>query len=292
MSSGKLVELKENREHSFSIFHNGGRVGELSLSISSNKAELSVFIEEKERNKGYAASAVYDFLKDAHEKYDLNTIYAEYDGTYENWKHVLEHNGFEIVSRENGNVYYAHRRVTTAKDDDLKLDGREILYFAGGCFWGMEKVFKILDGVIETKTGYANGHTKNPNYADVCRNDTGYKETVRVIFDPACLSVEKLLKAYFLCIDPRQKNGQGGDIGTQYMTGVYYRNPALKEKLESVFAKEKAKYEEFYTELKPLEVFYEAEEYHQDYLTRNKNGYCHITAVDLEKVRALNAEEK
>ncbi len=97
-----------------------------------------------------------------------------------------------------------------------------VLYFAGGCFWGIEHAFRQLDGVLGTTAGYANGHVDNPTYCDVKHGDTGHRETVEVVYDPSVVSVQTLLKAFFILIDPERDDGQGNDIGDQYRTGVYY----------------------------------------------------------------------
>ena len=152
----------------------------------------------------------------------------------------------------------------------------------------MERVFKVLDGVINTTTGYANGHLDNPSYEDIIRNDTGYRECVRVIYDKKKVTLETVLEAFFMCIDPTLKNQQGEDIGEQYQTGIYYRNPDLNERIKKVYDLKSQDYSDFHVELKPLDVFYEAEEYHQNYLDKHPDGYCHITRVDLERVKSLN----
>ena len=170
-----------------------------------------------------------------------------------------------------------------------KLETKEI-YFAGGCFWGTERVFQMLNGVLDTEVGYANGHVANPTYEQVKTHETGHRETVRVIYDPERISLRKLLKAFFLCIDPTVKDRQAGDIGSQYQTGVYYTDEESRRTAEEVFSKKRREYVPFCVELCPLGCFYTAEEYHQDYLTKNPNGYCHITLVEYEAVRKLNEE--
>lgn len=165
------------------------------------------------------------------------------------------------------------------------------LYFAGGCFWGTEHAFRQLDGVVSTTVGYANGHTDNPTYSQVKQGDTGYRETVEVCFDPEIVSIETLLKAFFLIIDPTQDDGQAHDIGDQYRTGIYYPSDfpmTLFDDLNRAFSEEKLKYDKFFTELKPLSVFYNAEDYHQDYLIKNPGGYCHVSPGQFKAVRALN----
>lgn len=167
---------------------------------------------------------------------------------------------------------------------------REI-YFAGGCFWGTEKVFQSLHGVVETTVGYANGTVADPSYELVKTDTTGHRETVKVVYDPDQITLAKLLKAYFICVDPTVKNQQGHDIGSQYQTGVYYTDPADLEIIEPIFAEKRAQYDPFCVELAPLSCFYDAEEYHQDYLIKNPDGYCHISREEYRKVRELNDED-
>ena len=166
-----------------------------------------------------------------------------------------------------------------------------VLYFAGGCFWGIEHALRMLDGVTDTRVGYANGHTSDPTYSQVKKGDTGYRETVEVSFDRSVVSLPVLLKAFFILIDPERDDGQGHDIGDQYRTGVYYpsdSDKALVVELESIFESERSKHKNFFTELAPLVRFYEAEEYHQDYLIKNPSGYCHVSRSEFEAVKALN----
>ena len=150
------------------------------------------------------------------------------------------------------------------------------LYLAGGCFWGCQKYFDLLPGVTETEVGYANGPTENPSYEAVCR-DSGHAETVRVAYDPDTLPLPALLDAYFKIIDPVSVNRQGHDEGIQYRTGIYYTDPAdapvIREALSTLA---KNYLQPLAVELKPLQNFYPAEEYHQKYLEKNPNGYCHI----------------
>lgn len=172
----------------------------------------------------------------------------------------------------------------------------KIIYMAGGCFWGTEKLFQAADGVLETTVGYANGHTANPTYKEVCTETTGYRETVEVRYDADTVSLQTLLGIFFLCIDPTVTNRQGEDIGSQYQTGVYYTDEESRKIIEEYFAKEREKHERFCTELAPLQVFYPAEEYHQDYLIKNPEGYCHISLHEMQKVKefleAVKGERK
>ena len=151
------------------------------------------------------------------------------------------------------------------------------IYLAGGCFWGVEGYFKRIEGVKDTTCGYANGKTANPSYEDVCRHNTGHAETVRVLFDTDVISLEDLLIYYFRIIDPVSVNKQGNDVGTQYRTGIYYTDESLLPVIKAAVEREQRKYnEKIAVEVLPLENFYSAEEYHQNYLDKNPNGYCHI----------------
>ena len=164
------------------------------------------------------------------------------------------------------------------------------LYLAGGCFWGMEKTLKALDGVVDTETGYANGRTESPSYEDVCTDTTGHRETVKVIYDPDIVSLETLLRAFFICVNPMQKNRQGNDIGTQYQSGVYTTDAESETFVRQYMENKRKDYPSFYTEYGPLKSFWPAEEYHQDYLDKNPQGYCHISNAEYELVKQLNTE--
>ena len=153
---------------------------------------------------------------------------------------------------------------------------KNTIYFAAGCFWGSELFFKQFDGVLDTQVGYANGPTADPTYKDVC-NDSGHAETVKIDYDPAVISLEKLIDYYFMIIDPLSVNKQGGDIGVQYRTGIYYVSEDQRLIAEKKMAELSAKLgQKLAVELLPLQNFYPAEEYHQDYLNKNPGGYCHI----------------
>ena len=151
------------------------------------------------------------------------------------------------------------------------------IYLAGGCFWGTQKFFDQFEGVLETQVGYANGPGENPSYQEVCRS-SGHAETVRIDYDPDRVSLTQLLDWYFLTVDPTSYHRQGGDMGVQYRTGIYYTDPKQLEELRARYALEQAKYrQKLEVELLPLENFYPAEEYHQKYLGKNPGGYCHIS---------------
>lgn len=153
------------------------------------------------------------------------------------------------------------------------------IYLAGGCFWGMQRFLDSASGVISTEVGYANGKTKSPTYEQVKHEHTGHSETVKVTFDESILPLRKLIHRFLEVIDPFSVNKQGADEGEQYRTGIYYIDESdkdiAKEELQLV---EKDKNKKCAVELLPLENFYPAEEYHQKYLVKNPNGYCHILA--------------
>ncbi len=156
------------------------------------------------------------------------------------------------------------------------------LYLAGGCFWGVQRFFDQFDGIKDTTVGYANGKKADPTYEEVCQS-SGHAETVRVTYDEAILTTEKLLKYYLMVVDPISVNKQGNDIGIQYRTGIYYEDESVLPAIKAVLSEEQKKYSEpIAIEVKKLENFYLAEEYHQKYLVKNPGGYCHINTAMLK----------
>lgn len=156
------------------------------------------------------------------------------------------------------------------------------IWLAGGCFWGTQAYFARIFGVAKTSVGYANGKTENPTYHDI--HSTGHAETVEISYDPTKISLKELLQYYFQIIDPTIQDRQGNDIGTQYRTGIYYQDEADKSVIQAVTSEEQKKYNmKVLTEIKPLSHYYLAEDYHQDYLDKNPNGYCHIDFSSLPK---------
>ncbi|MBU5483686.1 peptide-methionine (S)-S-oxide reductase MsrA [Clostridium sp. MSJ-11] len=151
------------------------------------------------------------------------------------------------------------------------------IVLAGGCFWGVEEYISRINGVLETKVGYANGQVENPTYEQVCKGTTGHAEACFVKYDENEISLEELLRKFWGIIDATVINRQGPDIGHQYRTGIYY----LKEEDLDIILKSKEEEQDHYskpivTEIEPLKGFYAAEEYHQKYLKKNPRGYCHI----------------
>jgi peptide-methionine (S)-S-oxide reductase len=158
-------------------------------------------------------------------------------------------------------------------------DGCEEIIFAMGCFWGVERIFWSLNGVVNTAAGYAGGITPNPTYDEACSGRTGHTEAVRVVFDPSRVSLQALLKAFWEGHDPTQGMRQGNDVGTQYRSAVYWTTPAQKDAvLASKAAYEAALAERglaaITTELREAGPFYYAEAYHQQYLAKEPGGYC------------------
>lgn len=168
---------------------------------------------------------------------------------------------------------------------------RKQIYFAGGCFWGTEHFFKQINGVVETETGFANGNTMNPTYKEVYTDTTGYAETVHVTYDTDIVSLELLLQMFFAAIDPTSLNKQGHDEGTRYRTGIYYTDAADLPLIEQIYAEQQNKYTQpLVVEKQPLMNFFPADEYHQDYLDKHPNGYCHLPQALFEFARNANAK--
>jgi len=174
---------------------------------------------------------------------------------------------------------------------DFSNEPEDVIYLAGGCFWGIEHLMASIPGVIDAQSGYANGrNAEDANYETICATDTGFRETVRVEYDPEQVSLDALLMAYFYVIDPTVQNRQGNDIGTQYQTGVYYTNDAAKETVERIAGIERSRSPEFYVEIGPLLNYYPAEDYHQNYLANNPFGYCHIPMEEIRLFSSLRID--
>ena len=168
-----------------------------------------------------------------------------------------------------------------------------VIYLAGGCFWGTQRYFDCLAGVVRTEVGYANGSTKNPTYEQVKHENTGHAETVKVEYDPEKISLTELLEQYYKVIDPVSVNRQGGDIGVQYRTGIYYTDPAQKPVIDASLSKLQKQYSvPLAVEALPLSNFYTAEEYHQKYLEKNPGGYCHISPAMFEAAQKYGKQKQ
>jgi len=164
-------------------------------------------------------------------------------------------------------------------DNSEPIDESDLrdLYLAGGCFWGVEAYMSRINGVYSVTSGYANGEGENPTYKDVIQGDRGFAETVHVKYDPKQVTLKKLIADYFRVIDPTSVNKQGNDQGIQYRSGIYYTHDEDVAVIQQVLAQEQEKYTQpIVTEVLPLQNYYKAEEYHQKYLEKNPNGYCHI----------------
>lgn len=164
-----------------------------------------------------------------------------------------------------------------------------IIYFAGGCFWGTEHYLSQFVGVEQTVAGYANGNIHNPTYEQVYTDLTGHVECVKVIYDDDVISLPELCRLFFRSIDPLLKNRQGDDIGTRYRTGIYWETDADRQEIEPVYEELQTRFDvPVQVEKGPLLCFYPAEEYHQDYLDKNPDGYCHISLQTLRFARTYS----
>ncbi|CBH46308.1 peptide-methionine (S)-S-oxide reductase MrsA [Prescottella equi 103S] len=173
-------------------------------------------------------------------------------------------------------------------------DGMQTAVVGMGCFWGAEKEFWELDGVYSTAVGYAGGFTPNPTYEEVCSGRTGHSEVVLVVFDPAKISYEGILKQFWENHDPTQGMRQGNDRGTQYRSVIYTESDEQAETARATaeaFGKRLAAagYGEITTEIAPLDTFYYAEDYHQQYLAKNPGGYCPVHATGVSCPVGLGA---
>lgn len=230
----------------------------------------------------YAMKAVYAFCND----YPYAKLYAQVQITNEKSVHILTHNGFEIVKKEEDVLYLEKTKQQCVSETFESVPHKQWIIFAGGCFWGVEHVFQTLYGVKETICGYANGEGIYVNYASVCTGEGNYKEAVAVAYDECLISLTVLLDVFFHCIDSSQYQRQMEDIGRQYQTGVYYLQDG--EKIHIYMDSVRGNYDAFYVECEPLRVFYTAEQYHQSYLQKHPDGYCHIPLRVMRYVQDLN----
>lgn len=160
------------------------------------------------------------------------------------------------------------------------------IYLAGGCFWGTEQYLQNVNGVLETETGYANGTTENPTYQQVCHENTGHAEAVRVSYDDQIITLPFLLTLYYDVINPTSVNRQGGDRGTQYRTGIYYTDAQDESVIRASIAGLQMQYDKpIAIQVLPLQNYSRAEEYHQKYLDKNPSGYCHIGREKFEEAK-------
>ncbi len=158
------------------------------------------------------------------------------------------------------------------------------IYLAGGCFWGVEEYFKQIQGVVNTKVGYANGNTNDPTYKTI--KETNHAEAVYIKYDDTIVGLNFLLEMYYKVIDPTSLNKQGEDEGAQYRTGIYYVDNNDLDIINNSINLLQTKYnEKVCIEVDILKGFYDAEEYHQDYLEKNPNGYCHISKLSFNEAK-------
>lgn len=182
-----------------------------------------------------------------------------------------------LLADPKADVRSMQQKFFRAKNQGAQAMNPKTIYFAGGCFWGLEAYFARINGVMDAVSGYANGNTAAPKYEDVVYKNTGHAETVRVDYDANVISLGELLRYFLRVIDPTSLNKQGNDIGSQYRTGVYYTNPNEQALIAKALAAAAGKYQKpIVVENLPLQNFYQAEEYHQDYLNKHPDGYCHI----------------
>ncbi|MBU5419537.1 peptide-methionine (S)-S-oxide reductase MsrA [Acetanaerobacterium sp. MSJ-12] len=175
-----------------------------------------------------------------------------------------------------------------ARPAPLSAEG-DAICLAGGCFWGLQKYLSLIRGVTATQVGYANGFSENPSYEAVCYGNTGHAEAVMVRYDSAVLSLEGLLECYFGAVDPTIRNRQGGDMGSQYRTGIFYLREGDLPAIRRAVARVQAQYSApVVTQVEPLKNYAPAEEYHQDYLQKNPQGYCHIGPAQFRRAEAAN----
>ncbi|WP_292815894.1 peptide-methionine (S)-S-oxide reductase MsrA [Methanobrevibacter sp.] len=170
----------------------------------------------------------------------------------------------------------------------------EVIYLAGGCFWGVEAFISRLHGVNHTEVGYANGRDLAPTYEKVCSEKTGHVETVKVTYNPKFIGLENILENFFKIIDPYTLNRQGADIGTQYRTGIYWQEDFQRDIVLKFLAKKRLESsKKIVVEARPIINFYPAEDYHQKYLEKNPQGYCHVdlNLIDDEEFKHLTKEE-
>lgn len=168
------------------------------------------------------------------------------------------------------------------------------IYLAGGCFWGTEKYLGNIPGILSTEVGYANGNTENPTYEQVCYHSTGHAEAVKVEYDDSVIGLPFILQLYYDVINPVSINRQGGDVGSQYRTGIYFVDekdePVIRASIDELQKKYK---EKIAIEVMPLKQYSRAEEYHQKYLDKNPGGYCHIGTDKFEKAeKAVDVSRK
>jgi peptide methionine sulfoxide reductase msrA/msrB len=185
--------------------------------------------------------------------------------------HVFQGEGLTIL-----NTRHCVNSLSLDFVDDLDIEDTEEAILAGGCFWGVEHYLKQLSGVVKVECGYTGGRTIEPAYNDVCHGNSGHFEAVRVLYNPLKLNYETLIKYFFEIHDPTQENGQGPDIGKQYLSAIFYYNEAQKDIVARLSDQLKALNYNIKTQILPVKIFWRAEDYHQHYYQKTgKEPYCH-----------------
>lgn len=197
------------------------------------------------------------------------------------------------TSSNNNNTKITMEQNDTLPKNNPTLPALERATFANGCFWCTEAIFEELDGVISATSGYTGGQTENPTYKEVCSGTTGHAECLEIVYDPKKISFDELLEVFWQTHDPTTLNRQGGDVGTQYRSGIFYHNDeqkALAEKYKAALDSSGAFNNRIVTEITPFTTFYPAEDYHQQYfeLNGNSNPYCKmVIQPKLDKFRKV-----
>jgi len=193
---------------------------------------------------------------------------------------AFEGDGTKQIKKEETIVKGTEKASYTRADDDaVRSDGKDVAYFAGGCFWGVEDSLKNVKGVVDTTVGYTGGHTQNPTYQDVCGHGTGHAETVRVVFDPKIVDYSTLVLDFLKIHDPTTLNRQGPDVGDQYRSAIFYsddKQADLADKAIHSYQSKLGTNKKIVTQVDKLSTFYSAEEYHQDYFAKHGGASCHI----------------
>lgn len=185
--------------------------------------------------------------------------------------HVFQGEGFTTK-----NIRHCVNSLSLDFVTDLQVTDTEEALFAAGCFWGVEYYFQKLPGVLKTEVGYSGGHTAHPNYESICTQQTGHFETIRVVYDPKQIDFENLTKYFFEIHDPTQTDGQGPDMGEQYLSVIFYYNTSQKNIAEQLIITLEKNGFCIATKISPINIFWPAESYHQDYYYKvNKLPYCH-----------------
>lgn len=180
--------------------------------------------------------------------------------------------GLTSCSQEEKKSNVKQKKSASVSNDTITL--------GGGCYWCVEAVYEMLDGVVDVRSGYSGGKVVNPSYEAVCSGKTGHAEVIQVAFDSTKTSIDEILKVFFTVHDPTTLNRQGADVGTQYRSVIFYHDDQQRKLAKSIIQAlndEKVYPSKIVTEVSPLEIFYVAEDYHQDYYARNaEQGYCRM----------------